>query len=368
MAPRIPRRSGGSGLNIEELTRHTRVSPVRLAAIAAALLVLPPILELGGTNYPVFICCMMIIYVIAVSGLDIVFGYSGQISLGHGAFYALGAYGSGLLLNKLGVPAVLGMFIAAGLAAAVGALLAWPASKLVFHFLSLSTVAFGEIVYQAITHSPYKITGDFVGLRSGFVSLFGFTLNSPSRFYYFALACMTLLLLAKTRLIDSKVGRAFIAIRENAHAANGMGINVHKYKILAFTISAFFTAFAGAMYMHLVRYASPDLSMARQSVLFLTMLLFGGTGSLLGPVCGVISVSILIEFLRSWQEYQMLIYGVLMLIVIVGLPGGLYGAIRDIWSYLTRRKGAGSLSSISESVRKPRVSIRAGSEDNDDAS
>lgn len=315
------------------------MSAKTLACLAAAALALPVALPfLHGSDYPILISCFILIYIVAVSGLDVVFGYSGQISLGHAAFYALGAYGSGLMVNFLDFPVLPAMFLAALLSSGIGALLAWPASKLVFHFLSLSTIAFGEIIYQIITHSPGKITGDFVGMRSHFVSLFGRELDSTLKFYYFALALVALFLLAKTWLVDSKVGRAFIAIRENTHAADGMGINVRKYKILAFTISAFYTAFAGAMYMHLVRYVSPDTFMQKQSVLFLTMLLFGGTGTLLGPVFGVVSVMLLVEALRDFQDWQVFIYGILMLIVIVALPGGLYGACRDIIRYVRSGK------------------------------
>ena len=314
-------------------------SVLKLGVLAVLLLALPFGLQaIHGTPYPILICCLIFIYIVAVSGLDVVFGYSGQISLGHAAFYALGAYGSGLLVNLADFPVLPAMLVASAAAAAVGALLAWPASKLVFHFLSLSTVAFGEIVYQVITHSPYKVTGDFIGMRSEYLSILGYTFDSNTKFYYFALGVTALFLLAKVFLVDSKVGRAFIAIRENTHAADGMGINVRKYKIVAFTISAFYTAFAGAMYMHLVRYVSPDTFMQRQSVLFLTMLLFGGTGTLLGPVFGVVSVTLLIEALRDFQDYQVFIYGILMLIVIVALPGGLYGAWKDIYGYLFHRK------------------------------
>ena len=232
------------------------------------------------------------------------------------------------------------MLAASVLAAGIGALLAWPASKLVFHFLSLSTIAFGEIVYQIITHSPGKITGDFIGLRSDFVDVFGYLLDRPGKFYYLALALTALFLLAKTCIVDSKVGRAFLAIRENTHAADGMGIDVRKYKIVAFTISAFYTAFAGAMYMHMVGYASRDTSLQKQSVLFLTMLLFGGTGTLLGPMFGVVTVMLLVEALRDFQDYQVFVYGILMLLVIVALPGGLYGASKDIYHRLVARPEA----------------------------
>ena len=321
---------------------HKSLSATTLACLAAIALVLPLVLpRVYGSEYPILICCFILIYIVAVSGLDVVFGYSGQISLGHAAFYALGAYGSGLMANFLDIPVLPAMFVAALIASGIGALLAWPASKLVFHFLSLSTIAFGEIVYQIITHSPYKITGDFVGMRSVFVSLFGYEFDTTTKFYYLALILVALFLLAKTYIVDSKVGRAFIAIRENTHAADGMGINVRKYKILAFTISAFYTAFAGSMYMHLVRYVSPDTFMQKQSVLFLTMLLFGGTGTLLGPIFGVVSVMLLVETLRDFQDWQVFIYGILMLIVIVALPGGLYGACKDVIRYFKKPDATG---------------------------
>ena len=316
------------------------ITKKQLPAAATAAIVflgLPILFGAIDFNYGILICCLIQVYIIAVSGLDVVFGYSGQISIGHAAFYAIGAYCSGMLHNYLGIPAVFTIIIGAMIAAVIGALLAYPASKLVFHFLSLATIAFGEIVYQVIAHSPGGITGDFRGLFSDPISLFGFELNTNTRFYYFGLVCVVLFLIIKQFIVKSKVGRAFIAIRENTHAADGMGIDVRKYKVIAFTVSAFFTAFAGGLYMHLTLYLSPDTFVQKQSVLFITMLLFGGTASALGPVIGVVAVMLLTEMLRSFQDYQMLIYGVLMLIVIVGIPGGLYGMLGSIKDYFLRR-------------------------------
>ena len=304
------------------------------------MLVLTLLLPLVLGEYPLMLCCTIFYYIIAVSGLDILFGYSGQISLGHAAFYAIGAYGSALLHNYLHLPIIVTMILAACIATGIGALLAIPASKLVFHFLSLSTIAFGEIVYQLLVHSPGMITGDFKGIYSTQMTFFGQAF-SYRNFFYFALLCAVIFLLAKFFLVNSKTGRAFTAIRENSHAANGMGINVRRYKVMAFATSAFYTAFAGAMYMHLTGFVHPDTFVKKQSVLFLTMLLFGGTGTMFGPIIGVISVELLIESLRSLQEFQGFVYGVLLLIVIVALPGGLYGGLRDIYAYCKRKLGKG---------------------------
>lgn len=308
-------------------------NPVQRILFPMLLLILPlAISGISGNQYGVMIICIMLLYTMAVSGLDILFGYCGQISMGHAAFFCIGAYTSGLLNNYFQLPLWLTIPAGAILASAIGALLAYPASKLKFHFLSLATVAFGEIVYNFLYVSPGGFTKDAMGIAAKGI---GF-LNSYTSWYYFLLVIVLVLLVLKYFLVHSRVGRAFIAIRENPHAADGMGINVRKYKIIAFAVSAFYTGLAGAVYVHLIRYINPEACKQKQSVLFLTMLLFGGSGSMAGPIVGVAVIEILLEVIRPLQEYQMLLYGVLLLIVIVALPGGIYGALRDAY---TSRKG-----------------------------
>jgi len=330
-------------------TMKKTLGPVIGAALALAL---PFILRNGfDWNYGVQLACFFLLYAIAVSGLDILFGYAGQISLGHAAFFAIGAYGSVMLHQYANIPVFFSMIIAAAFATVVGAALAYPASKLVFHFLSLATIAFGEVVYQFVSQSPGSITGNFTGMFTQTVSLFGYKLNSFTKYYYFALAAAVILLVIKRNMIKSRVGRALIAIRENSHAAEGMGVNVRKYKIIAFAVSAFYTAYAGALYAHLVRYISPDTFAYKQSVMFMTMLLFGGTASIAGPMSGVLAVQALNECLRSAETYQMLIYGILLLTVIVVMPGGISGVVRDVAARIRYRKsGAAAAGDKKEEV------------------
>ena len=310
------------------------------AIVAVVVLALPFILQLiAGNDYAVMICCIILVYVIAVSGLDILFGYSGQISLGHAAFFVIGAYTSGLLNNYFNTPLWLTIPAGALLATGIGALLAWPASKLKFHFLSLATVAVGEIVYYFLYVSPGGFTGDYMGINVINIPF----LDNYTKWYFFLLFFTVIALVLKQSLVHSRTGRAFMAIRENTHAANGMGVNVRKNKIIAFAVSAFYTGFAGAVYVHLIRYIAPATAQQKQSVLFLTMLLFGGTGSLVGPIIGVIFIELLLELIRPLQEYQMLLYGCLLLIVIVALPGGLYGGVKDAIVSLKRRKETAKL-------------------------
>ena len=298
-------------------------------------------------NYGVLLANFMILYIIAVSGLDILFGYSGQISMGHAAFFCIGAYGSVLLHEFTGLPVLITILIGTVLATLIGSLLAYPASKLGFHFLSLATSAFGEVVYQLVAQSPGNITGNFTGKFTETISLFGFKLNTYTKYYFFSVVCMVIFLIIKTNLVRSRVGRAFIAIRENSHAANGMGINVRKYKVIAFATSAFYTAFAGGLYAHLVRFISPDTFTQKQSVMFLTMLLFGGSASVGGTVTGVFTVQFLNEILRSAERYQLLIYGVLLLVVILAFPGGLFGLVKQAIKKVKTRKEANANASAS---------------------
>ena len=321
------------------MMKITKKKALQFTAVSLAAISLPFIFKYGfDWNYGIQLACFFLLYTIAVSGLDILFGYSGQISMGHAAFYAIGAYGSVLLHEYLHLPVMLTMILAAVLAAAIGAALAYPASKLVFHFLSLATIAFGEVVYQFLLQSPGGFTGNFLGKFTETMSFFGLKLDSYTKYYFFALAAAVLLLIAKQNLVNSRAGRAMIAIRENSHAANGMGINVRKYKVMAFAISAFYTAYAGSLYAHLVRYISPDTFAYKQSVMFMTMLLFGGTASCTGPMMGVLSVQALNEVLRSAEKYQTLIYGILLLVVIVAMPGGLSSAFKKGFARKSKKK------------------------------
>lgn len=272
------------------------------------------------------------IYALAASGLDLLFGYSGQISLGHAGFYAIGAYTSAILSLNYGVPVILAMLIGATLGALIGILLAYPASKLKHHFLALTTIAFGEIIYMLLVFSPGDITQGFSGIAMiPPIEIFGISFNTPQNFFYALLFVLILFLMIKTFIVKSRVGRAFVAIRDNSLAANGMGINVRKYKIMAFAISAFFTSFAGAMYTHMVRFISPEtFTLDHTSVVLLTVVLFGGMASLWGPVIGAVIVTLLREILQITGVYQMVIYGAFIVIVLLFMPRGIMSFFKGI--------------------------------------
>ena len=275
------------------------------------------------------------IYVIVNSGLDIVYGYSGQISIGQAGFYAIGAYGSALLAARLDVPVILSIPLAALAAALCGALIAVPSVKLVHHFLAMVTIGFGEIVRLLLLNG-----GELTGGPDGIVSIPKLEIgpmafDTNRRYFYVILLSVAALLAVKARLVDSRIGRAFVAIRESPRAAAACGIDVQRYKVLAFAIGAFYAGVGGALYAHLIRFVSPETFSLEQSVSFLTMVLLGGAGSLLGPVLGTLIVILLFEYLQAFGQAQMAIYGLMIIGVLFFMPRGLAGVLRDA----ARRRG-----------------------------
>ncbi len=320
-----------------ELTKQNKGKKIAVTGVFSLLLIAMPFI-FTNSPYIMTLLCFTEMYVIAASGLDVLYGYSGQISFATAAFYGIGGYGSLLIHNHFGVPVLISMILAAILSAIVGMILAFPVSKLRFAFLSLSTIAFNHVVYQLITRSPGGITGDFIGAFTDPLTIFGVSFKSSQMFYYFGLVCCLLFVSLKILLTKSRVGRAFLAIKQNTHAANGMGINVRKYKIYAFGFYGFYAAFAGAMYCHYVGYISPETALQSQSVIYMIMILFGGICLSWGPVVGAVGIMIIQEVLSHAEQYQLLVYGILLLIFILFLPRGVVGELKALYVSLKAKK------------------------------
>lgn len=274
-------------------------------------------------SYILLLFCTTGIAIIVVTGLDILFGYSGQISLGHAAFYCIGAYTSAILSRNLHLPVFITLFLGAIVATLFAVIIAAPSVKLVHHFLALVTISFGQLTYLFVANAK-GLTEGYSGMN--FIprpSLSTFQFESNFSYFYLVYFFFLIFLIVKKRLIASKTGRAFIAIRENTHAAEGMGVDATKYKVMAFAASAFYAGFGGALYAHLIGFISPESFEMHQSVIFLTMLLFGGMGNFYGPILGAVSLTIVSEFLQKLGSYQMLAYGVFLLIIVVFIPSGI---------------------------------------------
>jgi branched-chain amino acid transport system permease protein len=296
--------------------------------LIAALVVFPIV---TSNQYVLLISTLIGIYIIVNSGLDIVYGYSGQITLGQAGFYAIGAYTSAILSLHTGLPVILCMIAGGLLASFLGMIIAIPSVKLVHHFLAMVTIGFGEIVRLLALNG-----GELTGAADGIpfipkLSLGGFVFDSIHSYYYFVFAAVLVLLTLKQNLVGSRIGRAFRSIRDNADAASAFGINVHRMKVTAFTIEGFFGGFGGALYAHLVGFISPETFGLQQSVLFLTMVLLGGGGTFWGPILGAVIISILFEVLQPLGQAQMAAYGLIIMGVVMFMPRGIVGKLRE-WS------------------------------------
>lgn len=287
-----------------------------------------------GETYMALMFCRIGIYTIAVSGLDILFGYTGQISFGHAAFFAVGSYTSAYFSINMGWNPIFTMLIGVVFSMIVGAVIAIPATKLVKHFLSLLTIAFGQLVYT-FANSTRPITGGASGLKDiPSISIFNFSFDTYAKSFIFIFILAVLLTIVKQNIVKSRTGRAFLAIRENTQAAYSSGINVQVYKTMAFVISAAYAGLAGGLYAHLINFISPDTFSSTQSTLFMTILLFGGMANLAGPLVGSVVLLTIKEFLQSFSTYQMMVYAVLILIVLFLLPNGISGECKVLFRKL----------------------------------
>lgn len=292
-------------------------------------------------SYYALIAAFCGIYAIGITGLDILFGYTGQISFGHAAFFAVGAYSSAILSVRHGITPFISIAIGIVLSILAGFIISFPASRLVKHFLALLTIAFGQIVYL-ILNSASDFTGGGTGIGGiPDINLGFITIQSNLQYAVYIWILVALAFLVKSNIIRSRVGYAFLAIKENSTAANGLGINTRNYKMLAFAISAAYMGLAGGLYAHLVGFISPDTFNSTQSILFMTMLLFGGICTFVGPIFGAIVLIIIKECLQSFSNYQTLIYGIFLLAILFYFPSGVVGIYKKISDKVAgMRKGA----------------------------
>lgn len=265
------------------------------------------------------------IYIMLAVSLNFVTGYAGQFCLGWAAFYGIGAYTSALIVTKLGLSFWLAFPLAGIVAALFGIILAIPTMRLRDIYLALTTLGFGEIVRLVLLNWTDLTRGSMgiPGIPSP--ALFGQSLDSPFFYYYFILSMVLFIIGAMGRMIDSRMGRALIAIRENEIAAKSMGINTTAYKIQAFAIAAFFSGLAGSFYAHYSSYIDPNAFGFGESIAILAMVVLGGMGSTAGAVFGAVMLSLLPEVLRGLAEYRMIIFGGILMIVMLVRPQGFFG-------------------------------------------
>jgi branched-chain amino acid transport system ATP-binding protein/branched-chain amino acid transport system permease protein len=305
-----------------------RTVGIFLAGVLLACVIALP--HLITSNYWLNLFNLAISFSIACLGLNIVLGYTGQLSLAQAAFWGVGAYTSALLTVRLGWsvwPGMLAAFVVAGL---FGVLLGIPTLKLSGHYLAMATIGFGVILQLILINSIPLTNGSdgITGIPSPRIG--SLELNNANTFFYLAAFLLILLVWASMRLKKSRVGRALMAIRENEMAAETMGIDTTFFKIMAFALSAAYGGFAGSLFAHSgSHYISPDTFSFDQSVVLLAMMVLGGNGSAVGSVVGATLLTLVPEVLRFLKDSYMMVYAAGIVAVMVFMPGGIAGLVRS---------------------------------------
>lgn len=319
------------------------------SAFLVALLILVPLLI--KTDYYMSLLIQVGIYVIMVLGLNIVLGLAGQMSLAMAAFWGIGAYTSALLTTRFGFDFWLAFPLSGLLAAGFGVLLGIPSLKVKGHYLAMVTIGFGEITRLVLMNCA-SLTGGPNGISNiPRVSIGGLVLSTPSKYYYLVLAVAFLAVLFFFRVRNSRVGRAFIAIRDHEIIAETMGIRTTWYKVLAFSMSAFWAGIAGSLYAHFFNYINPNTFVFAESVKMLCMLFIGGSGTLAGPVIGSFLLVMLPEWVRFMKDIYMTIYGAGVALMMIIMPTGIVG-LYTLIVRLLMRSGQGSSGVKGESPAK----------------
>jgi branched-chain amino acid transport system permease protein len=280
---------------------------------------------------------------IGVLGLDVLMGYAGQVSLGHGAFMAIGGYSAAIMATKYGWPPVAGIAVGIFLSVICGLLLSLTTMRLRGVYLALGTLAFGLLVESLSTGMM-----DFTGGPSGLVGIPSFSIgpmdfSSPISMYYLVVGLIVVLVLLLLGAVRSDFGRVLKAIRADQMAANALDIGVARYKVAVFAISAALASLSGSLYAFFFHFLSPDMVNTSRSFEMITMLVIGGEGTLVGPLVGCALLTLLPEIFQPFAVYKRLAEGALLVLAFQYLPAGIYGSLAAGLSRFVDRPTQGPL-------------------------
>ena len=319
-----------------EYTKTKQFRWISSALLLVALLILPFLFK----NYRVFQFNLVLVYAVAVLGLNMLTGFNGQISLGHGAFFAVGAYVAAVLMDRAGMPYWSTLPFSAVICFVVGWLMGFPALRLGGHYLALATYAFALAVPQLL---KYKNIEGWTGGVQGIVlskpeppisfSFLGQPFSADRWLYVFTLVVAALMFLLAWNLLRGRIGRALIAIRDHPIAATAMGINLPYFKSVTFGVSAAFTGVAGALGAICVAFVSPDSFTVFLSITFLVGVVVGGLASIPGAIFGAIFIQFVPNIAEEISKSApWAIYGVVLIAIMYMMPSGVMGLLKKIWA------------------------------------
>ncbi|MCK9377367.1 MAG: branched-chain amino acid ABC transporter permease [Syntrophobacterales bacterium] len=284
------------------------------------------------------------IHALLVVGLNLLLGYAGQISLGHAAFFGLGAYTSGIFTATYGVNPWLAMGAGLGVSGGAAFLIGIPALKLRGYYLAMATLGFGIIVYIFLNEA-HHLTGGPSGL-SGIpsLSLAGFALNTPQRLFPLIWIILGLILALSANLVNSRTGRAIRALHDSEAGAESLGVDTFRMKLKIFVWSALYASLAGSLYAHSLNFIAPASFGFMFSIKLVTMVVLGGMASIWGSLLGAGVLTVLPEMLTVFHDFEVVIFGAILMVVMIFLPRGLVRGILDLYEFRRYKRKGGPIS------------------------
>jgi branched-chain amino acid transport system permease protein len=317
----------------------TKKSLVVLVIAFISYFMLPLFLE---QPYYLYLVNITGIHSILILGLNILLGYTGMMSMGHAGFFAIGAYTSTKIVMSLHLPWVVGILGGALTSMVFGILVGIPTNRIKDLTLALVTLGFGITVYRVIM-SWSSFSGGPIGITDvPPAAIFGLEFKTAKGMFYLIYAILAALVILTFEISKMRVGRAFMAIKEDSVAAATMGINTLYYRVTAFAISAFYAGCAGSLFAHYIGYVSPDTFTFHHSITYISMVVIGGMGSVAGSILGAAGLTLAFEYFRTFSQYQMVVYGLFIILFVMFLPKGIAGifhtAYQKVSTYIRKER------------------------------
>ncbi len=327
-------------MNVNKLYKRNYLGP---GILICALLLAPFV----SSPFIVSILIFIGLYSLVTTGLTMLMGYAGQISLGHAAFYGIGAYATAVLSGTYGMPSIVGILVGILLTVLVATLIGIPTLKLKENYLALGTLGFGIIIFTFF--KEFKgITGGlngFFGIPA--LELFGFTFDTELKFYFLVWVLAILSVFFSKNVIESRVGRALRSIHGSEVASSSIGVNIQSYKLKVFILSAVYASIAGSLYAHYITFINPAVFTSMESINFLIMVVIGGSVNIWGGMIGATVYVLLNEILKDvvplifpnvGGEFQIIFFGLLIVVMLIYLPSGLSSSFDKIGEKIKQRR------------------------------
>jgi branched-chain amino acid transport system permease protein len=310
-----------------------KMNAIKIGGIFFYLLVIAVFPLVVNNRYYLTIAVFAGFHALIVLGLNLLMGYAGQISLGQAAFYGLGAYGSAILTARYLVPPALALVLAALITGGIALVIGIPSLRLRGHYLAMATLGFGIIIYIIFNELDWMTGGPsgFIGIPP--LKLGRIILQSQVQYYFLTWGLVSFIILILRNLVYSRIGRALRALHFSELATQGVGVNTLRHKLEVFVLSAICASIAGSLYAHYLSFISPGSFGFHFSIELVTMVVLGGLGSIWGSLSGAVILTLLPEVLRPVKDYEIIVYGIILILAMIFLPDGI---LRGLGNYLPK--------------------------------